>query len=154
MRQRLALQRDQHFIGRGQRSHCQDSQRRRAVQQDPVVRALQIRQQIAHHEFATMLRGQRVVGRSKIDGGRQQVNAVRRAEDGSRPLAAQQCVGRRSIEILGIKPERKGRTCLRIKVHHEHPRTRGHQGRGQIDDRGRLGHPALLIGDGQYPRLR
>ena len=115
---------------------------------------MQIRQQIAHHVLAALLRCKHVVGRSKIDGGRQQVNAVRRAEDGSRTLAAQERVGAGRVEVLGIKSQREGRARLRIKIDDEHPRTRGHQGRGQVDDRGRLGHPALLVGDGQHPRLR
>ena len=115
---------------------------------------MQIRQQIAYHEFATMLRGQRVVGRSKVDGGRQQVNAVRRAEDGCGTLAAQERVGAGRVEVLGIKSQREGRARLRIKIDDEDACSRGHQGRGQVDDRGRLGHPALLVGDGQHPRLR
>ena len=95
-----------------------------------------------------------MVGRSEVDGRRQQVDAVRRAEDGSSALTSQQRVGCGSVEVFWIKPQRERRTGLGIKIDDQDSCTRGHQGRGQIDDRGRLGHPTLLVGDGQHSRLR
>ena len=48
---------------------------------------------------------------------------------------------------LWIDAERDRRMCLRIDVHHEHPRTVGGQTSRQIHGRGRLSTTALLVHD-------
>ena len=53
-----------------------------------------------------------------------------------------------------IHVERGGRVSLRIEVHHQDTGAVLGQAGGQVDRRGRLPDPALLVRDGHQPAMR
>ena len=68
--------RDQHRLGGGQGRDRHHAERRRAVEQDPVVVARQVLERRAQHVLATGARQQVGLGPRQLDRRRQQVDAV------------------------------------------------------------------------------
>ena len=63
--------------------------------------------------------------------------------------ASDEDVVERLIEPVGIEAERERQAGLRIQVDHQSPAPQLGHGHAQRVHRGRLGHPALLVGHGQ-----
>ena len=55
------------------------------------------------------------------------------------------------LEVAGLHTETRGGVALGVEIDHEHPVVELGQRRAQVDRRGRLAHPALLVGDGDDP---
>ncbi len=151
--QRLALQGDQHALRRGQGGHGEHAQRRRAVQQHPVVvlvRVLERLQRRAHHVLPPGAGQQVGLGARELDGRRQQVDALLGGDQHLGRLdAGGEDVVHRELEVLGVDAQRERQAGLGVEVDEQHPlpllgerRPEGGHGR-------RLGDAALLVGDGE-----
>ena len=151
VRQRLALQRDEDAVGSGERGDGQHAQRRRAVEQHPVVVAT-TRAQVVEDDLEGLLAagaGQQVgLGPGQLDGGRHQVDAVVGRDDHlGRVEALGEHVVDRQLEVLGVDPERERQARLRIEVDQEDRMPQLGQRGADRRDAGRLGDAALLVGD-------
>ena len=158
VRQRLALQRDQHAVGGRERGDRQHAERGRAVEQHPVVRpllgVLEVLGELLERALDDVLApgaGEEVgLGAGELDRGRQDVDALLGLDDDlDRVDTLGQDVVDRGLEVLGVDAEREGQAGLRVEVDQQHAVPElGQRGADRGDGRG-LRDPALLVGDGQ-----
>jgi hypothetical protein len=145
----LALDRDDDLVGRGQRVDRQQPEGRRAVQQDDVVRVPDRRQRRPQHLLALLGRQQHGLDAGEVDGGRQQVDAALEADrDVGGRDAVEEHVRHRLLDVLGIDAEGEREAGLGVEVDEEDRQPGVRERRPEGDDRRRLGHAALLVGDG------
>ena len=155
VRQRLALQRDQHAVGGRQRGDGQHPERGRAVEQDPVVRLVaevvgELLERALDHVLAARAGQQVGLGAGQLDRGRQHVDAVLGLDDDlQRVHALGQDVVHGDLEVLRIDAERERQAGLRVEVDQQHAVAQLGQGRPDGGDGRRLGDAALLVGDGE-----
>ena len=152
MRQRLALQRHEHLVGRSQCVDREHAEGRRAVEQDHVVGRTDLLERRPQRVLAACTGQQHRLASGELDGGRQQVHAVGCGCNGhSRGDAAEKHVVNGELDRLGVEAEREGEARLRVKVDHEHATPELNQRCRQRRDGRRLGHAALLVGNGDGP---
>ena len=151
VRQRLALERDQHAVGCGQGRHGQHTEGGWAVEQHPVVVDVVVGQRVDRDLddlFATGPRQQVGLGARQLNGGGQQVHAVRSLHDGLGGVEALgQDVVHGDVEVFGVDAEREGQAGLGVEVHQEDRVPQLDQRSTDRGHRGGLGNAALLVGD-------
>jgi len=119
VRQRLALQGYQELVGGSQPVDRQDAQRRRAVDQDVVVRRVlgQVLQRSAQRVLPAGPGQQHRLAAGQVDRGRQQVRPVLRRRDGpaGRRLTQQDFVDRHPQRV-GVQSQRERQAGLRVEI--------------------------------------
>ena len=102
-----------------------------------------------------MHRSKGPVGTRQVNRGGKQIHPVRGLDDQlcdvDRRGRLHEGLGPCALEILRVKTEREGGTCLGIEIDDQDALPACGKGRPDIDHRGRLGHATLLIGDCQDP---
>jgi hypothetical protein len=148
----LALDRDQHAVGRGQRIQRQYAQTRRTVDQHVVVPRLDRFERVAQAEFAPRLRHQPHLGRGQVAVPGQEIEAVRGGADRllDAGLVQQHLAAGRPGGLL-VHPRAHGGVPLRVEIDQQHLAPRLGERRGEVDAGRGLTHAALLVGDGDDP---
>jgi hypothetical protein len=151
------LQRHDHAIGGHQRVQRDEAEGGWAIEEDEVE---------AGERFGPRLQGERqpalpFVEADKLDlgageigvGGQdREVGDGGRADHlGQRPVLDQQGVGARS-PVAAPDAEAGGGVALGVEIHQQHLVLRGKRG-GQVDRGGGLADAALLVGEGEDPRV-
>jgi len=143
----LALDRNEHRLGGGQRVHRQQPERRRAVDQQviPVVgRRFEAGSQA---RFPGDLIHELHLGAREIDGcrhHRQVLNSRVHNRRADRSAVTQALVDRGRKRGL-VHTEAACGIPLGVHIHQEHAPAEGREARAQVDGRRRLPHPAFLI---------
>ena len=152
MRQRLALQGHDHVVGGGQSVEGQHAQRRRAVDDHHIeVVVGQFGQRPTQGVLTPGPHQQHGLGSGEVDIGRQQCHPLRRLDQrGVRFDVAEQHIVDRHRQLVRIGTQREAQAALGVEVDQQHPLADLGERRTQGGDRGRLGHPALLVGHRQY----
>ncbi len=155
----LALDRDEHLIGRDEGVHREQAERRRAVDEDVVdVQLVErlFRQRLPHPVLPGDHADELDLGAGQVDRGRdaQQVRRRRayRSRLGQPDLPEQHLVDRRGAEPV-LDAERRARVALRVEVDHEHPHPVHRERGGQVDGAGGLADAALLVRDREDPAV-
>ena len=124
VREHLALQRDEHLVGGGQRVEREHAQRRRAVEQDHVVGVARPRPARVRSTYSRPGRVSScasVPASSMVAGSRSTPSSVgwmaiaRRTRPSSTSWT-------RQLDGLGVEPERERQAGLRVEVDEEHLR--------------------------------
>jgi hypothetical protein len=145
--ERLALERYQHLVGRGEPVDGEDPERRRAVDEDDVVVVENGLQGPAELVLATGLAEQVELGAGEVDGGGEEVEPVGPLHQdlgGGGPT--QHEVVQRELELVGRQAGGEREAGLRIEIDQEHPLPLFGEGRPERVHRRGLGHAALLVG--------
>lgn len=153
----LALDGDQH-LGAGHESvHGQQTEGRRAVDEDVVERLLIGLDGALQPALTGHQRHQLDLGTGQIDGcrGTEEALDVRDRLDhvGERLALHQDVVDRGDLGVV-VDSESRGGVSLRVEVDHQNPGTVQGQRSGEVDRGGRLPHAALLVGNHHHSRLR
>ena len=147
----LALDRNQHAMRRDQGVEREHVERGRAVDDDQLIGADRRGQYLAQALLAVGRIEQPDLGGGQIGIGRQQVESGRGFGDaletvGDGHVGQKQITGR-MLDLMLVDPATHGRVALRIEIDQEHTAAHERQRSGQIDRRGGLADPALLVGD-------
>ena len=154
----LALDRDQHLGGRHERIDGQQSERRRAVDEDVVeVEVVQLAQRAAQPILARHHADQFDLRARQIDRGRhaEEALAVRAAPQRvlQRDLADEHFVGRGRAGLAVGDAQRRARVALWVEIDDERLESLHGERGGEVDGGGGLAYPALLVRDGEDPAL-
>jgi hypothetical protein len=155
-REKLALDRHDNGVDRGQGVDREQSERRRAVDQDQVVATAARIERPFQRPLALRHRHELDFGAGQRRGGWQQIEAGTHLRDdrlGQRH-AADQHVIRGGGQGLFVNPERRRRVALRIEIDQQHAKTAAGEHDRQIDRGRRLTDAALLIGERDARRSR
>src|SRR5438094_145557 len=137
MRQRLALQGNQYVGRRGQSVDGEQTERRRTVHDDPVVRRTQRAQRGSQYLLRTTLPRQQYVGRRQRDRRRQQVRGVVGLDQHVTGAdAAEQHVVDRLVQVLWVDADRERQAGLWVQVDQQHPLAELDQGCAEGGDGG------------------
>ena len=144
-------------IGGDERVQRQQSERRRAIDQDVVVALRRAFERVAQHLLTANGAEQHVLSRRQIDRRWGDIHAgcLRRHDDvveGDARSASASAIERSTLRRLMPSPD--GQVCLRIHVDAQNPIALLGQRTGEIDRRRRLAHAPLLVGDGDHVRHR
>src|SRR5882672_11622687 len=145
----LALQRDEHSIRRDERVDRQQTQRRRAIDDDVVIGGRDCFERVPKSMLASLYSDELDLGSHQVDVRRQQTKA---GYDGRpdcllRRLPTQQHVIDRGVETALLDPQPGRRIALRIQVHEERRALGESEPSREIDGGRRLSYAALLIHD-------
>ncbi len=143
----LALQRDEDAIGGGQCVHGQQPERRRAVDEDVVVRGRGIRQKAGQSMFATFQRCQLDFGSCQGDRGRNDVHPLDRTGHGQvgQWSAIDDRVVDRSLDLVAVEAQAARCVALGIQVDDEDSLARQGEIAPEVHDRRGLADAAFLI---------
>ena len=148
-RQVLALDRDDHLVGRGQRVDRQQAEARRRVDADVVVVVGDLRQRLLQRPLAADLGAHRDLGAGQVDRGDGDVDlAVLDDLLDRHPL--DEHVVEALLDGVGVDPLAHRQVALRIEVDGEDAVTGLREGDGQVQGRRRLRDAALLVREGEH----
>ena len=149
----LALEGDEDGVGGGQPVDGQHPERRWTVDQDQVVVAEDRFERPLEHVLAAGPGEEVDLRAGQVDGGGEEVevgHAGDREPDVGHLGPADEDVVDRLLQGIGIEPQGEGEARLGVEVHHQGAAPELPGGHPQRLDGGRLGHPALLVGNGEY----
>ena len=144
--QEVRLERDEDLAGRAEGVERQDAERRRAVHQDVVEVLVVGLELVAEDDLAADGADQLDLGGGQVDvaPADEEVGGDLAADLGQRHALGQHVVERRAGPARQQAEVQRG-VGLRVEVEDQRPVPLGGQGGGEVDGRGRLADPALLI---------
>ena len=152
MAQRLALQRHEHPVGRGQAVDGEHAERRRAVDEhgvDAVAHGVECAPECV---LAARAREQVHLGAGQVDVCRQQLHPSHVDDRVGCLDPLEQHVVEGRAALLGLEAEREREAGLGVEVDEQHALAEVGEGEAQGLGRRGLGHAALLVGDREHPR--
>jgi hypothetical protein len=144
----LALQRDDHAVGSGQRIDSQQPQRGLTVDQDDVVVVNERTKDTGQHHLAGNFADQLNLSRGQVDVGREDVEVL-----GAGVLdhvvdvvpSLDQEVVDRDIQLLDRDAQADRQGALRVEVDKKHLASTLREGCAEVDGGRRLAHATLLV---------
>ena len=150
----LALDRDQHLVGRGQRVHGEQAERRRAVDEDVVVVVAHRRRGPCCSRSSRLNAGTSSISapaRSRLAGATKRLRTAVASMQSSMRHVVQEDVVHRGLEVADVDAQAGAGVALRIEVDDQDPVAEVGQAGAEVDRGGGLADAALLVGDGDDP---
>ena len=150
----LALDRDDHVVGRGQAVDGQQPERRRAVDEGEVVVVAHRVERPLELQLAGERRDQLDLGAGEVDGRRddEEVLHARRLDAVSSGRVVHDHVVDRALDVAVADAEAGRRVALGVEVDHEDPVAELGERRAEVHRGGGLADATLLVGDRDDPR--
>ena len=151
----LALQRDQHAVRRHHRVERQQGQRRRAVDENKVIRQRLLGQRVAQPVFPALQVDELDLGAGQVRAGRHDPHVGHVGGPGGlgdRHLIDQHLIGA-GAAVAALDAEAGRGVALGVEIDDQHALAAGGEGGRQVDGGGGLADSALLVRHGDDTRL-
>ncbi len=146
----LALDRNQHAVGRRQHVECEEAERGWTIDHHVLILLAEIPQGPSHHRLARLLVDELDLGTDQVLRGRDDVEVGKvhvgepRIGEGT---AIEQRVVQGVADAVALDADAARRVRLRISVDQQRLTLGGGERRGEVHCRRRLSDAALLVGD-------
>src|SRR3954452_20054734 len=152
-REVLALDGDDHAVCGDERVDRQQAERRRRVDEDPVVALPHGQDRLLERPLPPDHGGEGELGTGEVDRGDGDVELVRPHNLRDRQPVAED-VEHRAVDLVGVPALRHRQVPLRVEVDQEHAHALLGERPPEVEGGRRLRDSTLLVGKGDYPSHR